>query len=180
MLMLDLNDLATGNIPAITQRLGGMLAEAAGVCLESEGHSQGVRLSIFGSSGNGYSLAWPSISAQQADDAWADAEYTTEHGAAGIAVLLAKEEIGYEVIRRSVKGTGFDYWLGDITTRPFQDKARMEVSGIRQGNTRAFNARVSEKLNQMSRSDDMNIPGYAVVVEFGQPRAKIAKRNERD
>ena len=157
-----------------------MLAEAAGVCLESQGHGQGVKLSISGSSGNGYSLAWPSISTQQADDAWADEEYATEHGAAGIAVLLAKEEIGYEVIRRSVKGTGFDYWLGDVTTRPFQDKARMEVSGIRKGDARRLNARVQEKLEQMSRSDDLSIPGYAVVIEFGRPIAKIAKRNERD
>ena len=178
--MLDLNELASGDIPAITPALGAMLAEAAGVCLESQGHSQGVRLSIDDDSGNGYTLVWPSISAQQADDAWTDDEYTTEHGAVGVAALLAKEEIGYEVIRRSAKGTGFDYWLGDITTRPFQDKARMEVSGIRQGDTHALNARVNEKLSQMSRSDNMNLPGYAVVVEFGQPIAKIAKRNERD
>ena len=178
--MLDLNRLASGDIPAITPALGAMLAEAAGVCLESQGHCQGVRLSISGSSENGYSLAWPSISAQQADDAWTDDEYTTEHGAAGVAVLLAKDEIGYEVIRRSRKGTGFDYWLGDATTQPFERKARMEVSGIRRGSTRLLNARVRQKLNQMSRSDDMSLPGYAVVVEFGRPIAKIAKRNERD
>ena len=38
-----------------------------------------------------------------------DDEYTTEHGAVGVTALLANEEIGYEVIRRSAKGTGFDY-----------------------------------------------------------------------
>ena len=179
--MLDLNRLASGDIPAITPALGAVLAEAAGVCLESQGHSQGVGLSIAaGNGGNSYTLSWPSISMQQADDAWTDDEYTTEHGAAGIAVLLAEEEIGYEVIRRSRKGTGFDYWLGDTTTRPFQTKARMEVSGIRQGDARSLRARLRQKLNQMSRSDNMNIPGYAIVIEFGQPIAKIAKRNERD
>lgn len=174
--MLDLNRLASGDIPAVSLSQGGMLAEAAGVCLESQGHGQGVALSLVSNDGDGYQLVWPSISEQQAEDAWADTEYTTERGAAGVAILLIREETDHEVIKSSRRGTGFDYWLGDATERPFQSKARMEVSGIRIGSTYQLNARVQQKLRQMSRSDNMNIPGYAVVVEFGQPVARIAEK----
>ena len=153
-----------------------MLAEAAGVCLESQGHGQGVELALFGDNENSYRLVWPSISAQQAEDAWADVEYTTEHGAAGVAILLIREESDHEVIKSSRRGTGFDYWLGDASERPFQSKARMEVSGIRDGSAYQLNARVRQKLRQMTRSDNMNMPGYAVVVEFGQPIARIAEK----
>ena len=173
--MLDLNVLASGDIPAITHRQGGMIAEAVGVCLESQGHRQGVALAVIDDRGHSYQLTWPSISTQQAEVAWADEEYTTEHGAMGVAILLIREVTDYEVIRRSAKGTGFDYWLGDAAERPFQDKAKMEVSGIRRGSARRLNERMRQKLSQMSRSDNLNIPGYAVVVEFGQPSAKVAQ-----
>ncbi len=174
--MLDLNDLANGLIPAITPAIGAMLAEAAGVCLESQKHDQNVSLAISGYSDNSYFLIWPSITKQQSVNAWNDAEYTTEYGAVGIAVLLAKEEIGYEVIRRSRKGTGFDYWLGDEMRHPFQDKARLEISGIRKGDPQVLDARARRKLKQISRSDNLGMPAYVVVVEFGQPAAKIVEK----
>ena len=58
--MLDLNDLIRRNIPAITQALGAMLAEAASVCLESQGHVSGnVVLTVSGYVDKTYSLIWP-------------------------------------------------------------------------------------------------------------------------
>ena len=54
--MLDLNDLANGLIPAITPAIGAMLAEAAGVCLESQKHDQNVNLAISGYSDSSYFL----------------------------------------------------------------------------------------------------------------------------
>ena len=173
--MLDLNDLASGLIPAVRQVVGAMLAEAAGVCLESQGHTQGVNLTVSGYGNNYHTLVWSSIPRQQIIDVWGDAEYTTEHGAAGIAILLAKKEIGYEVVRRSRKGTGFDYWLGDESDEPFQDKARLEVSGIRNGDAGILNSRVSQKLRQVTRSDNLELSAYVIVVEFGQPTARIVK-----
>ena len=43
--MLDLNELKAG-LPAITPVWGSALAEAASVCLETQGHRQGVRLIV--------------------------------------------------------------------------------------------------------------------------------------
>ena len=172
--MLNLNDLGNGIFPAISASRGKALAEAGGVCLESQNHKRDVRLSVRGHSNNRYSLTWPSITAQSRRT-WNDPEKATEEGAEGIAALLAKKEIGYAVLQRSAKGLGFDYWIGDDSSLPFQNKARLEVSGIRQGNDAVVKARVRQKMNQTSRSDGM-LPAYIIVVEFGRPLAEVQKK----
>lgn len=170
--MLDLNDLGHG-LPAITQYFGMALAEAAGVCLESQSHVQNVRLRIRGSINTSHSLAWPEVT-EQTLRCWNDEEVTTEHGAVGIAVLLVQREIGYTVIQRSRKGTGFDYWLGEESI-PFQNKARLEISGIRKGCDHDVKARIRQKLIQTGRSDG-SLPTYVIVVEFGRPLAEVQER----
>ena len=172
--MLNLNDLGGGIFPAISAAVGMALAEAAGVCLELQGHEMGVWLSVRGDRNDGYALTWPSIT-EQSLRAWNDPEEATEYGAVGIAALLAKKEIGYEVLDRSRKGTGFDYWIGKSASVPFQNKARLEVSGIRRGNDVAVRSRVRQKMNQTSRSDG-TLPAYVIVVEFGRPLAEVQKK----
>lgn len=172
--MLNLNDLANG-LPAITQAFGQALAEAGGVCLESQGHEQGVQLRVRGYREKSYSLVWPPTT-EQMRRCWNDLEVATEHGAVGVAVLLAQKETNYTVIERSRKGTGFDYWMGDESPIPFQNRARLEISGIRQGNERAIKARVSQKLRQTDQSDDDLLPAYVIVVEFGTPLAEVRKK----
>ena len=172
--LLDLNELATGRIPGISPAVGMAIAEAAGICLESQGHAPGVILQVRGDSNGAYSLDWPLITAQ-ALRAWQEPDEATEFGAAAIAVALAKVETGYEVIRRSHNGTGFDYWLGDETSQGFQDKAGLEVSGIRQGRDSIVSARVEDKLRQARRSRHLRLPIYVVVVEFGRPLAEVRK-----
>ena len=170
--MLDLNDLGRG-LPAITPYFGMALAEAGGVCLESQNHAQGVQLSVQGYSNNSYPLAWPPIT-EQTRRCWNDHEVATEHGAVGIAVLLVQKEIGYTVIQRSPKGTGFDYWMGE-ESNPFDKKARLEISGIRKGSNRDVKARIRQKLKQTNRSDG-SLPAYVIVVEFGYPLAEVQKK----
>lgn len=171
--MIDLSKLGEG-LPAITPAFGQVLAEAGGVCLESQGHSQGDALEVTGDRSKRYSLAWPPVT-EQALRCWNDAEVATEHGAVGVAVLLAKKEIGYAVVERSRKGTGFDYWMGDDTEVPFQNKARLEISGIRSGDDRDVRARVRQKLKQTNPSDGA-LPAYVVVVEFGAPLAEVRQK----
>jgi hypothetical protein len=80
------------------------------------------------------------------------------------------------VIQRSRKGTGFDYWLGDESYMPFESKARLEVSGIRNGDQKVVTARVRAKLMQTEVSDVTSLPAYIVVVEFGHPVAEVRQR----
>ena len=173
--MLDLSELAEGRIPRITPFFSGVLAEAAGFCLESQGHTQGVNLLVRGHIEKDHSILWPPVN-EEALQTY-DADHATEFGATGIAVLLAKLEIGYDVIERSRKGTGIDYWLGNETeTLPFQRRARLEVSGIGRGDESTVRARVRQKLKQTQRSDDVQLPAYVIVVEFGRPLAEVREK----
>ena len=173
--MLNLDDLGKGDIPAISPAVGAALAEAGGVCLESQGHAVGVQLTVRGYRDNIYALLWPSIT-EQSRQSWNDPENATEHGAMGIAVLIAKEEIGYEIIRRSWKGTGFDYWMGKASDEGFVNKAGLEISGIRKGDNNIIKARVRQKLQQTDQSDHTQLEIYVIVVEFGRPLAEVQKR----
>ncbi len=175
--LLNLNDLSVGNIPAITPAMGAALAEAGAVCLESQGHTPGIRLAVRGYRDGGYTLDWPAVTAQ-ALHSWDDPRLATEMGAEGIAVLLAKAEIDHDVLRRAWQGTGFDYWLGAANAEGVQGMAGLEVSGIRRGDDRAVRARIREKLQQVGQFANQQPEAYVIVVEFGMPLAEI-QRYER-
>ncbi|MCB2215119.1 MAG: hypothetical protein KQH59_03575 [Desulfobulbaceae bacterium] len=168
--MLDLNELEKG-LPAISSSFGKALAEAGGVCFESQSHRQGVLIEIRGFSSTDYSLNWPTITDQIRRN-WNDPEEATEFGATAVAVLLIKKEVGFSVINRARKGKGFDYWLGDEDSMPFQNKARLEISGIRSGKYSHIKSRLKKKLKQTEPSDGL-LPAYIVVVEFSKPAAEI-------
>ena len=199
--MLNLNELADGGNPAITVEKGAALAQAGATCLESQEHNQGTLLTVRGNVINRtYPLAWPPVNAKTRRT-WNDDQEATAEGASGIAALLANREIGHQVILRSRKSTpqdptGFDYWLGDDDKANMSDaeqtateslafqladdnlvaRARMEISGIRQGSDAAIKARTQLKLNQMNVSDELGLPGYAAVVEFGRPLAEVRRK----
>lgn len=136
---------------------------------------QGKELSVHGRYSEGYRLLWPEVT-DQIERCLNDPEVATEHGAVGIAVLLIKRLVGYAVVQRSRKGTGFDYWLGDEADTLFRNKARLEVSGIRHGDQKTIRARVQQKLVQTEASDETRLPAYVVVVEFGQPLAEVRQK----
>ena len=57
----------------------------------------------------------------------------------------------------------------------FQNRARLEVSGIRNDTNSRVAQRVREKIKQTKRSDG-HLPALIVVVEFSEPQSRIAKR----
>ena len=193
--MLDLNDLNSGQNPAITAAIGNALAEAGAVCLAANRHQPGVPLIIRGRADRRYRLVWP-LPPAQAALGWNDPAEAVEEGAAGIAVLLANREIGSLAIARSWKGTGFDYLLGDADTRNMSEaeravrsewakvledtslvpRGRLEVSGILNGSDSQVSARVRHKLEQTNRSDPWGIPAFVIVVEFGRPLAEVREK----
>lgn len=163
--------------PGLSLRYGAALAEAASVCLEDQQHRTGVLLRIGGSRSGVFRLEWDAI-AEDARRTWADEPFTTEQGAYGVALLIVEPLTRWTVLERSRKGTGFDYWLGarDSKEPLFQNKARLEVSGIRQGDESAVRARVKRKLGQTQQSDEGGLPAMVIVVEFGSPRSEVAER----
>jgi hypothetical protein len=106
-------------------------------------------------------------------NSWDDHQEATEAGATGLAFLLILNLTEFTIIRRARKGTGFDYWLGFKDAElPFQDAARLEISGILKGDAHEMRSRVRKKLKQTQPTDGV-LPAYIVVVEFGSPKSYI-------
>ena len=167
-----MDTLGSGLMPGITQGVGDALAEASGLCLESQGHAPGVILQVRGYRQATHLLKWTPVG-NRTTRAWDDEE-ATEQGAAAIAALLAKDEIGYLVVERARKGTGFDYWLGSQPDEFAPYEAKMEVSGLRNANDSAVRSRVRKKVAQMTKgTSGPPLPAYAVVTEFSRPVTEI-------
>ena len=174
MIEIALSSLALGR-KGLSPEYGAVLAQAASVCLLEQGHRQPTNLDVSGTHDMQASLAW-TIPTEEAKRTWNDEQYATEHGAYCIAALLV-ESRGLEIIERSRKKTGFDFWLGDLgSTDPlFQGKSRLEVSGLRNADRSTVESRVKQKINQTKVSDG-TLPAIIVVVEFGTPRARMEDR----
>lgn len=172
--IIDLDDLGRIVARGMTPAVGNRAAEAAALCLESEGHFQGVTLEVAGDAPGAFELTWRGLH-PNATNAWNDPDEATEAGASGVAVMVAKHQLGYDLYRRSRIGSGVDYELIESGSASGEPTAVLEVSGIRHGSRGRVRSRVAEKRNQASRaretSKDTRI--FAIVVEFGKPLAWI-------
>lgn len=172
---LALESLKKG-MPGMEPALGESCAHAASVCLEHERHiPDKTRLSVDGSREVIYDLTWAPAT-DQMRRSWSDLQDATEWGASGVAALLVEDTFGYQILQRSWKGTGFDYWIGysDNNGVMFQNKARLEVTGILHGAEGDISARLQEKLNRFEKHPH-ELPEMVVVVEFGTPRSRISE-----
>jgi hypothetical protein len=194
--MLNLDELGSRTYHRISLNIGNALAEAAAYCIESQSHQQDASLTVRGVKSGSYVLTWTPIS-QDARRGWNHPDEATEEGAAGIAVMLSFREIGYMVLSRSWRNSGFDYLIGDSNisnvseperklTEEMSDilgddglvvRGRLEVSGIREGTDGTIDSRVNQKFQQTTRSDAVGVPAYVIVVEFGRLIA-VVEENE--
>ncbi len=172
-------DLATlgeePGMPGLTRTAGAFLAEAAAVCFERCGHHEEFDLLVRGWTSLSCRLRRPSVGPQTIR-AHADLQEATEHGACAVAILVTRKITGAQVLERSAKGTGFDYWIGEDESVPFRLRTRLEVSGILRGTKADVDHRVEEKCRQTERSDTMQLDALVFVVEFSRPLAKVTKR----
>lgn len=188
---LNLLDLRESTVlRGITPSYGGSLAEAASVCLDDQGHGQVVLLEVVGAFVAEFELVRQKVT-DEIRMSHNDLVRAAEDGACGVAVLLVRELTGWSAFcqaarsgRRSARGlelgtnnkTGFDYWVGSVHEGLFQNKARLEVSGILRGTGSRIRWRAKEKNVQSGVSDPTGLPAYAIGVEFGRPIAEIARR----
>jgi hypothetical protein len=150
-----------------------MMAEAAGVCLDDQGHAPGCLLTVEGCRDCHLALFFCSVDATRRAT-WNDQEEATEQGAYGVALLLLHEIEGQTVITRSRKGTGFDYWVGKNEGALFQQKARLEVSGIRRGGSAIVERRVRQKTQQAGPGRG-GIQTYVAIIEYSAPLARVVE-----
>lgn len=173
---LSLTALQQG-LPGLTPTWGQLLCEASAYCLEFHQHPKGVVLKVKGTLDATFNIYWDSNLNDQVRDAWNDEQELTEYGACGIAVLLILKLTGFTVIRRARKGEGFDYWLGHKSAdQPFQNAARLEVSGILNGDASDIRTRVNKKRKQTEVSDSTLLPAFIAVVEFSEPVSHLVQR----
>ena len=171
---LRLSSLRKGIGPGVTKTFGSACCEAAAVCLEERGHLVGVRLRVDGQFSREFTLHWQA-STNTMSRTWNDDQDETEFGAMGIVFLLITRLTGLQVIERSKKGTGFDYWLGK-DDELFQNSARLEISGIRTGDDSQIQRRVQQKHRQTAVSDATKLPAFIIVVEFSRPISHVVQK----
>jgi len=158
----------------MTATHGRFLGEAAAVCLEAQNHSPEM---VALRAGDGiirqeYRLVWEPCTDQQRR-CYRDFRNATEWGACGIAIEVTRELTGLVVVDRSWQYTGFDYWLGRNDDPALTYAARLEVSGILDGQEETIRTRLRSKFGQMEQSDDLRLPGYVAIVEFSEPEARF-------
>ena len=168
--------LIKSGLPGITPVAASQLYEAFEVCMHTSGHVEKVSLSTAGIINDSIELLWTDEYNSQKERTYADMQYTVEHGAVCLSVMLSTALTPYTVIERSRKGTGIDYWLGDKDSILFQKKARLEVSGILKGDDAALNRRYSAKAEQTRQSDELHIPAFISIVEFSNPKVLFNRR----
>ncbi len=173
---INLTELETEKHHFLTPAAGANFGHAASVCLESQGHALKVDMAGEGSYIKTYATTRYDVN-DQMKRTWGDEEYTTEQGAYGVAFLVASGEMNVKAIKKSRKKTGIDYWLGTEDNFLFQDKVRLEVSGIRKGTNQQLHQRFETKMEQSKKSDGTGLPALVVVVEFSTPKVKTGLRN---
>lgn len=173
---INFTELETERHHFLTPAAGTYFGQAASICIESQGHAIKTDMT-----GEGHFNKIYKTTRYEVDDTmrrtFGDEEYTTEQGAYGIAFLVASKELDVKVISKSRKKTGIDYWLGTKIDFMFQNKIRLEVSGIRKGTNQQLSTRFETKMKQTEKSDGTGLPALVVIVEFSVPRVKTGLRN---
>ncbi|WP_214071829.1 hypothetical protein [Mucilaginibacter sp. dw_454] len=172
---LPISLLEDGHSTGLSVRTGGFYSETASVCLNLHGHPVKVNFPVSGALAFDYELESISVD-QMAVDSSGDVEEATQFGAMGLAILIINDQTGWKV-KRSWKGTTFDFWVGEEDdTLVFQKRARLEVSGDFKGTDTEIAARLKQKMEQTKPSDHLKIPAYGIVVEFSNPKSMTGKR----
>lgn len=178
---LDLNSLSAQERPGLTRNDGGGLAECAMVCLDQNGHLVPV-LVVTGTYEARLPILGPTVT-NVMRRAHNDHKVAAERGACGVGLLLLENYERLVVYERSPQdGGGFDYFLipADQVADPLDDNffadatMRLEVSGILSGNSSDIDKRVREKIRRLKRIPSP-LSAYIIVVDFGDPIARIVK-----
>lgn len=148
-------------------------AQAAATCLEENGFRGSAVLHLKGDVQAEMTLNWEPLSTN-IKDMNHDLVDATERGACCIAFLMIHQWTPFKILRQSRRKTGFDYWLTDKTaTFPFRDTARLEISGILNGDRSEIKSRIKQKETQINQSAALGLPAYIIVTEFSQPLSTV-------
>lgn len=161
------------NLPYLSSEIIACKGKAAALCLEKQGFHPGVNLDITGSIENSIQVFWENLT-EKDFSSFNDLQEATEWGAEAIAFVIIRYMTNFEVIKRSRKGTGFDYHLStNINESLFQQSAKLEVSGIfTKTKSNNIESRIKLKITQATRySQDLSL--FVVITEFSSPETGV-------
>lgn len=173
--IMNIEEITTADLPGVSPGIAESLKEGAVVCLSRHNHQSGVSLDCEGVFKGQEAVTWTTAYTDQMNRAWNDQEVATEHGAVCISILHALQRTPYTIVERSRKTSGIDYWLGMKGDPLFTNVARLEVSGIFDGQDNV-KSRVNFKLKQSNQSDSTGLPAYISVVEFSKPTINFVQK----
>jgi len=179
MVELNLQNLEKG-LPGLSVRWCYFLSEAGAYCLNRAKHESGVVLKIDSKKFDKAKLIWNNVINEQIKRSWNDDREATEFGACCLAILLTLNLTEFTIIERSYIGTGFDYYLGYKNIIPFENAAKLEISGIQEGSIRQIKRRFKEKIKQTEKFNNTKLPVYISIIEFSEPYAIYNLINERN
>jgi hypothetical protein len=168
--LIQLNDIGISPGKALFQ------VECCAWCMDEQKHANGKILEAKeGDSNTSHPVIWDeaSVSITNILDSIHEDE-AAEYGAEAIALILSVLKSDYNSVKRaSKKGGGYDYWLGHKDGFLFQERVRLEISGIRaETRSNSLQARVKDKMRQVAKSDG-TYPSCIIVVEFSKFVARI-------
>lgn len=162
----------------ISKTVGEFLAEAAQVCLETQGHQSGTIIKIIGLHDEKVVLEWEKTLEAETLLSWKDFKEATEYGATAIALLIILHFENYNFVERLPQHSIGDYFLKktDLDNIEKTDEAFLEISGIfKETQQNAINLRINQKKKQLSNKPISELNVLIAVVEFSKPKAKIIK-----
>ncbi len=175
-MIINLEEIKAG-LPGVSPTIGAHLFEGCMVTLSRKGHSNtGTNMALIGDQELTCSLQWVDAMSDQIERSWQDQNVATENGAVCIAILLLLKLTHYTIVQRSPGKNGFDYYLGEATDPLFVNKARLEVSGIFNGDEKLLKTRFNQKKSQTDLSDYLGLDAYVSVIEFSKPQGQFAKK----
>ncbi len=141
------------------------------------GHEPGTHLKVEGDFQAEFLLEWTQEIGDLEISSWKDLKEATEYGATALALLLMRELPGFDIFKRQDQNQVSDFEARkEIIPGKAPLRAKLEVSGIlKETPSNMVTARVSVKERNIKKRSNLNLPVYIVVVEFGQPKAKLVK-----
>ena len=149
--------------PLLPEDLTLVMIGRAALSLQRNGHGSpvSIRLDVERDIARG-TLAWP-----VSDPGFLhqhDARRLTEDGAEAIALAHGHRARGWRVVRRMQQGESAD-WLLEGSSDGKRQRIALEVSGVARG---SITARLTQKLKQVSRSEDVD-QQWTGIVGFEEP-----------
>lgn len=167
-------------IDGIEESFGKFMAVSCVVCFHSQRHQSGivlpVNLSLIEEEKKEFEVHWDGEVDDNLLKSYKDQNRTTDFGAMCMSILLTLELTDYSSFETSATNNGFDFWLARDDGE-LEFSGRLEISGIRkETNTNNVRTRLKQKKKQVKKSDDLDIPAYISIIEFGDPKAAYIEK----